>query len=161
MFKEASKFTRNHPFLAFVFAATTVYVASENFRAIQAGKDDFWNKGIYGIGSGPFARHQQMKSMRVSPTGASTSTTTSTSSSHAMFMSDEDRGEPSMPMPMMLHGVPSNVKRRVNHGEFNQEVLPDEYGISGMNMTKSPKDAGDILGDEYGVMPMMGGDGWI
>ena len=160
MFKEVGKFTRNHPFLAFVFAATTVYVTSENFRAIQAGKGDYWNRGIYGIGSGPFARHQQMKSMRVSPTGASTSTTTSTSSSHAMFMDDEDRGAPSMPMPMMLHGVPSNVKRRVNHGEFNQEVLPDEYGISGMH-TASPKDASDIMGSEYGVMPMMGGDGWI
>ena len=160
MFKEVGKFTREHPFLAFVFAATTVYVTSENLRAIQAGKGDYWNRGIYGIGSGPFARHQQMKSMRVNPTGASTSTTTSTSSSHAMFMNDEDRGAPSMPMPMMLHGVPSNVKRRVNHGEFNQEVLPDEYAISGMH-TPSPKDASDIMGSEYGVMPMMGGDGWI
>ena len=162
MFKEANKFARNHPFLAFVFAATTVYVASENMRAVSAGIDDYWNKGIYGIGSGPFARHQQMKSMRVSPTAGSTSTTTSTSSSHAMFRnSDEEPGTPSMPMPMMLHGVPSNVKRRVNHGEFNQEVLPDEYGISGMNMSESPKDASDIIGSEYGVMPMMGGDGWI
>tara|TARA_B100000035_G_scaffold111327_2_gene94495 strand:- start:2744 stop:3232 length:489 start_codon:yes stop_codon:yes gene_type:complete len=162
MFSEVGKFTRNHPFLAFVFAATTVYVASENFRAIQAGKGDYWNRGIYGIGSGPFARHQQMKSMRVNPTGASTSTTTSSSSSHAMFRNpDEEPGAPSMPMPMMLHGVPSNVKRRVNHGEFNQEVLPDEYGISGMHMADSPKDHTDILGSEHGVMPMMGGDGWI
>jgi len=160
MFNEVGKFTRNHPFLAFVFAATTVYVASENFRAIQAGKGDYWNQGIYGIGSGPFARHQKMKSMRVSPTGASLSTTTSTSSSHAMFR-DVEAGEPSMPMPMMLHGLPSNVKRRVNHGEFNQEVLPDEYGISGMHMSDSPKDHTDILGSEHGVMPMMGGDGCI
>lgn len=162
MFKEAGKFFREHPLLGFVFAASGIYIASENFRAMRASEGEYWNKGIYGIGSGPFTRHQQMKSMRVNPTGASTSTTTSTSSSHAMFRNpDEEPGAPSMPMPMMLHGFPSSVKRRVNHGEFNQEVLPDEYGISGMHLGQASKDASDILGSEAGIMPMMGGEGWI
>ena len=194
MFKEAGKFFRNHPFLGFVFAASSIYVASENFRALRASEGDYWGKGIYGLGSltaqqksklveiegelrkaskmhasqadrisqigGPFARHQRAKSMRVSPTGASLSTTTSTSSSHAMFR-DVEAGEPSMPMPMMLHGIPSSIKRRVGHGEYNQEVLPDEYGISGMHLGEGPRDASDIIGSDEGIMPMMGGEGWI
>jgi hypothetical protein len=30
-----------------------------------------------------------------------------------------------------------------------------------MHMTDSPKDHTDILGSEHGIMPMMGGDGWV
>ena len=162
MFKEIGKFASNRPVLAFVFLASSIYIASENLRAIRADKNNYWGEGIYGLGSGPFARHQQMKSMRVNPTGASTSTTTSSSSSHAMFRNpDEEPGAPSMPMPMMLHGVPSNVKRRVNHGDFEKEVLPDEYGISGMHLGDTPQTPTDLLGSDYGIMPMMGGEGFL
>ena len=51
MFKEAGKFFRNHTFLGFVFAASSIYVASENFRALRASEGDYWGKGIYGLGS--------------------------------------------------------------------------------------------------------------
>jgi hypothetical protein len=162
MLKEAGKFARNHPFLAFAFAATGIWVTSENFRAMRAGEGDFWNKGIYGIGSGPFARHQRMQSLPTpAATGASTSTTTSSSSSHAMFRNpDDEPGTPSMNMPMMLHGIPSSIKRRVNHGEYGQEVLPDEYGISGMHLGEESSDAYDIMGGLSGVVPEMSGEGW-
>ena len=171
MFKELGKFWKNHPVLTLAFTASSIWIASENIRAARAGKDDYWGEGVYGIGSGPFARHQKMNSMRVNPTGASTSTTTSSSSSHAMFRNPEDEpGTPSMPMPMMLHGIdgkgssisgiPSSVKRRVSHGGFQTESLPDEYGISGMHLGEVQPDAFDIMGLD-GVMPEMTGDSWV
>ena len=162
MLKESRKFASKHPFLAFAFAASSIWIASENLRAFRADKGDYWNKGIYGIGSGPFARHQRMQSLPApSATGASTSTTTSSSSSHAMFRnSDDEPGTPSMNMPMVLHGIPSSVQRRVNHGEFNQDTLPDEYGISGMHLGEEESNAMDIMGLD-GVMPQMAGEGWV
>lgn len=170
MFKELGKFWKNHPVLTLAFTASSIWIASENLRAARAGKDDYWGEGVYGIGSGPFARHQKMASMRVKPTGASTSTTTSSSSSHAMFRNPEDEpGTPSMPMPMMLHGIdegssingiPSSVKRRVSHGGFQTESLPDEYGISGMHLGEVQSNAFDIMGLD-GVMPEMTGESWV
>ena len=190
MFKELGKFWKNHPVLTLAFTASSIWIASENIRAARAGKDDYWGEGVYGIGSGPFARHQKMASMRVNPTGASTSTTTSSSSSHAMFRNHEDEpGTPSMPMPMMLHGIgshcngiagscnavghchvcgkgssisgiPSSVKRRVSHGGFQTESLPDEYGISGMHLGEVQSNAFDIMGLD-GVMPEMTGESWV
>jgi len=61
---------------------------------------------------------------------------------------------------MVLHGIPSSVQRRVNHGEFNQDTLPDEYGISGMHLGEEESNAMDIMGLD-GVMPQMAGEGWV
>ena len=160
---ELRKFWNKHPFLTVAFTVTSIYIVTENYRATMAGKDDFWGKGMYG---GPFERHQRMQSLpNPSQTGATTSTSTTTSSSHStgMMRTGDDVGETSMPIPLSLHGVPSAIKRRVNHGQFNQDTLPEEYGISGVYTRPSPlgaSDADDIMG-LHGILPASGGEGWL
>jgi len=165
---ELNKFWKNHPFLTVIFGVTGVYIATETYRAAKAEKGEFWgNKdGLFGIGSGPFARHQRMQSLpNPGQTAGTTSTSTTTSSSHStgMMRGDEEHGEPSMPMPMQMHGVPSAIKRRVNHGEYGQDSLPDEYGISGVYVRPSPlgySEAESIMGLD-GILPASGGEGWL
>jgi hypothetical protein len=84
-------------------------------------------------------------------TAGTTSTSTTTSSSHStgMMRDADDIGEPSMPMPMRLHGIPSSIKRRVNQGEYGEDSLPSEYGISGVFERHSRMNVTNGLGDTY------------
>ena len=165
---EIGKFWNDHPFLSIIFGATAVYIGAETYRAMRAAKGDFWNSktGLYGIGSGPFTRHQRMMSSP-SPgqTAGTTSTSTTSSSSHStgMMRHGEDIGEPSMPMPMQIHGIPTSIKRRVSHGEYGDDSLPDEYGISGVYERPSALghgEADNIMGLD-GILPATGGEGWL
>jgi hypothetical protein len=61
-----------------------------------------------------------------------------------------------------MHGIPSAIKRRVNQGEYGQESLPEEYGLSGVferNSQMTTSDAGSIMG-LHGIVPDTGGDGF-
>lgn len=160
---ELGKFWRNHPILTVAFAATSIYLLSENYRAMRSDEGEFWGKGIYG---GPFSRHQRMQALpNPGAAAGTTSTSTTSSSSHStgMMRNTEDIGEPSMPIPMAMHGVPSAIKRRVNHGHYGQDSLPDEYGVSGVYTRPNPLGSGsadDIMG-LYGILPATGGEGWL
>ncbi len=158
---QLKRFWMNHPIQSVLYGTTALYIAFETFRAMKAKEGEFWNHkyGLYGFGSGPFTRHQRMMKMP-SPgqTAGTTSTSTTTSSSHStgMMRDDADVGEPSMPMPMRLHGIPSSVKRRVNQGEYGNDSLPDEYGISGVFERHSRMGIGASIGDVYnmqGIVP--------
>jgi len=159
---EIGKFWKNHPILTVVFAATSIYIVTENYRAIKSGEGKFWGKGIYG---GPFERHQRMQSLpNPGPASGTTSTSTTTSSSHnSGMMRDEDVGETSMPIPMSMHGVPSAIKRRVNHGQYGNDSLPDEYGMGGVYTRPAPLESVDAEGimGLSGILPASGGEGWI
>ena len=179
--EQIGKFSREHPFLAILFGASSIYVASENLRAVTAPKGEYWNRGLWGIGGtssttssssahGPFQRSAEMaKEPSPEDLFGTTSTSTTTSSSHSTGMmrgDQENIGEPSMPMPMMLHGiqgVPSSVKRRVVHGKLNQDLLPASYGMPAIYETpkpSSPTVAEDLFALQ-GVMPPSGGEGWL
>ena len=158
---QLKRFYREHPIQTVLYGTTALYIAFETYRAIKSPEGEYWNNkhGLYGFGSGPFTRHQRMMKMPTpGQTAGTTSTSTTTSSSHStgMMRNAEDVGEPSMPMPMRLHGIPSSVKRRVNQGEYGKEVLPDEYGISGIFERHSRMGIGASVGDVYsiqGVVP--------
>lgn len=158
---QLKRFYREHPIQTVLYGTTALYIAFETYRAIKSPEGEYWNNkyGLYGFGSGPFTRHQRMMKMPTpGQTAGTTSTSTTTSSSHStgMMRDANDIGEPSMPMPMRLHGIPSSVKRRVNQGEYGKEVLPDEYGISGIFERHSRMGIGASVGDVYsiqGVVP--------
>ena len=150
---QLKQFWRAHPIQSVLYGTTALYIAFETFRAIKSPEDSFWNHkhGLYGFGSGPFTRHQRMMKMPTPGQAAgttSTSTTTSSSHSTGMMRGEGIEGETSMPIPLRLHGIPSSVKRRVNQGEYGDDSLPSEYGISGiferqsrMSIAASPNDA--------------------
>lgn len=152
---QLKQFWRQHPIQSVLYGTTALYIAFETFRAMKSPEGEFWNHkyGLYGFGSGPFARHQRMSQMpNPGQTAGTTSTSTTTSSSHSTGMmrgEDNDVGEPSMPMPMRLHGIPSSVKRRVNQGEYGNDSLPSEYGISGVFERHSRMNVTNGLGDTY------------
>ena len=162
---ELGKFWDEHPILTVFFGATAAYLVMETYRATQAEEGGFWNHK-YGLYGGPFARHQRMSKMPTPrSTAGTTSTSTTTSSSHnsGMMRNAEDIGETSMSIPIRLHGIPTAIKRRVNHGDYGQDTLPDEYGISGVY--ERPRALGHVDADAimglHGVLPASGGENWL
>jgi hypothetical protein len=67
-----------------------------------------------------------------------------------------DEGETSMPIPIALHGIPSSIKRRVNQGQYGDDSLPSEYGISGVFERNSRMSIAASASDTYnmqGIVP--------
>lgn len=164
-------FWRQHPIQSVLYGVTALYISFEAYRALKSPESEFWNHkyGIYGVGSGPFNRQRQMDRMPTpGQTSGTTSTSTTTSSSHnsGMMRDDDESGETSMPIPVRItsamHGIPSSIKRRVNQGDYGQDSLPEEYGLSGVferNSQMTTSDAGSIMGLD-GIVPDTGGEGF-
>jgi len=153
---QLKRFWREHPIQTILYGTTALYISFEAWRAIKADKGEFWNNkyGLYGFGSGPFARHQRMSQMpNPGQTAGTTSTSTTSSSSHStgMMRHAEEIGEPSMNIPLRLHGIPSSIKRRVNQGEYGDDTLPSEYGISGVFERQSRMTLAAGVGDVYNI----------
>ena len=151
---QLKQFWREHPIQSVLYGTTALYIAFEAWRAMKSPEGEYWNNkyGLYGLGSGPFARHQKMRSLpNPGQTAGTTSTSTTTSSSHNTGMMRGDEGDTSMPIPIRLHGIPSSIKRRVNQGEYGDDSLPEEYGISGIFERQSRMGIGASVGDVYSV----------
>ena len=175
--KESKKFYREHPFLAISFGVTAAFIASRMYSATVKPEGEFWEVAVGVAGIGHLDKNQKQKlseiekelkkaskmhasqADRIKQLGMTTSTSTTTSSSHIPAIRDGTAGEPSMPMPVAIMGLPNSIKRRVAQGH---DLATDTYYEATHQTASAPIDEVTSMVNLMGIGSAdMGGHGWM
>ncbi len=175
--KESKKFYREHPFLAISFGVTAAFITSRMYSATVKPEGEFWEvaDGVAGIGHLNKGQKQKLSQIekelmkassmhasqadRINQLGMTTSTSTTTSSSHIPAIRDGTAGEPSMPMPVAIMGLPNSIKRRVAQGH---DLATDTFYQATHRTESKPIDEVSSMADLMGIGSAdMAGHGWM